>query len=87
MHHLGHLSATAAPVASVGMAETDDATTVTMARTIAEDNRIVCDSCDLGSENSEDDSRKTIGFYVLTTVLPAYVVLSNRCINELPAEV
>lgn len=45
-------------------AEIDDGTAETTARTIAEDRRIVCDLCDVGSDNSEDDSRKTAGFYV-----------------------
>jgi hypothetical protein len=59
------------------MAEIDVATAATMARTVAENRRIVCDSCDVGSDNSEDDGRKTTGFYVLNTVHSAYVVHSN----------
>jgi hypothetical protein len=59
------------------MAEIDIATTAKMARTVAENRRIVCDSCDVGSDNSEDDSRNMTGFYVLNNVHPAYVVLSN----------
>jgi len=34
------------------------------ARTIAQEKRIVCDSCDMGSGNAEGDRQKTTGFYI-----------------------
>jgi hypothetical protein len=47
-----------------GAAEVDEAKAATTARTIAEETRIICASCDLGPDGFEDDSRRTAGFYV-----------------------
>jgi len=44
----GHLSAVVAPAKSAGIADIDDVKAATTARTIAEEKRIVCDSCDMG---------------------------------------
>ncbi|KAG1859531.1 hypothetical protein DFJ58DRAFT_780105 [Suillus subalutaceus] len=55
MHHPGHLSALA------GTAEIDDARAATTASTIAEEKRIFCDSCNMGLDDSEEDSRDTAG--------------------------
>lgn len=60
----GHLSAVVAVVAvvapakSAGIADIDDVRAATTARTIAEEKRIVCDSCDMRSSNS---ARNSIG--------------------------
>jgi hypothetical protein len=40
-----------ASTASVGLAEVDDAKAATTARTTAEEKRIVCESCDMRSDN------------------------------------
>jgi hypothetical protein len=50
------------PAASAGMTEIDDAKAMT-ARTVAKEKCIACDVCEI--RNSEEDSRKMAGFYVL----------------------
>jgi hypothetical protein len=50
----------------MGMAEINDAKAATI---IAEEKRIVCDSCDIESGNFEGECRKMAGFYVPSIVL------------------
>jgi hypothetical protein len=57
-----------------GAAEIDDAKLTMTARTNEKEKRIICDWCDIGSNNSEEDNTeedglRTVGFYVLNTVI------------------
>lgn len=61
---LGQTSALAVSGAAAGLAEVDEAKAATTARAIEEETRIICELCDLGSDDFED-SRRTAGFYVL----------------------
>jgi hypothetical protein len=61
---VGQLSAPAVSGAAAGLAEVDEAKAATTARAIEEETRIICELCDLGSDDFED-SRRTAGFYVL----------------------
>jgi hypothetical protein len=49
----------------MGMAEINNAEAATM---IAEEKRIVCDSCDIESGNFEGECRKMASFYVLDII-------------------
>jgi hypothetical protein len=65
-------------------AEVDSAKAAMTTRT----KRIVYDLCDMGSGNSERNSKKTDSFYVLNVVLMYMVVLSYLQYQQiLPAEV
>ncbi|KIK43339.1 hypothetical protein CY34DRAFT_717222 [Suillus luteus UH-Slu-Lm8-n1] len=64
----GQPSAPAVSGVAAGLAKVDEAKAATTARTIEEETRIICESCDLGSDDFEEDSRRTAGFYVLKTL-------------------
>jgi hypothetical protein len=48
--------------AAACLAEVDEAKAATTARIIAEETRIICESCDLGSDDFEENRRRTAGF-------------------------
>lgn len=56
---------------AAGLAEVDETKAATTARTIAEETRIVCESCDLRSDDFEEDSgtRRTAGLYAIKILL------------------
>jgi hypothetical protein len=69
--HLSAVVAVVAPAKSAGIADIDDVKAATTARTIAEEKRIVCDSCDMGSSNSARNSigRRLAFMYSLESLL------------------
>jgi hypothetical protein len=55
--------------ASVGIAEIgDEAKVATATRINAEEKRIICDLCVMGSDDSEGRFRKMVGFYMLNVI-------------------
>jgi hypothetical protein len=75
---LGQISVLAVSGAAAGLAEVDEAKAATTARTIVEETRIVCESCDLGPDDFEEDSRRTAGFYVLKNCYMKFI-LGRSC--------
>jgi hypothetical protein len=69
-----------------GAAEIDDARLAMTARTIAEEKRIICDSCDIGSNNSEEHNTELeedgwllcAEYCYLKFVLPVHICNASR---------
>jgi hypothetical protein len=84
LHQVGHLPTPA----ESGAAEIDDAKLAMTARTIAEEKRIICDSCDIGSNDSEEDNTEEDGWllcaeYCYLKFVPVHICNASR----LPAKV
>lgn len=61
----GQIPTPAVSGAATGAAEADEAQAATTATAITGEKRIVCELCDIEPDSFEEDSRRTVCFFVL----------------------